>query len=294
MADKNPLGVHALVWTGTWDPPAVQAAAQATAAAGYDILEVPLLDPSEVDAEMTRAALADAGLAGTCSLGLDMATDISSTDTTVVAAGERLLRSAIDVSARIGSTYVGGPIYSAMAKYTTQPTAAGRANSIRVLRDLAAEASRSDIVLGLEPVNRYESNLLNTIDQTLDLIDEIGADNVVVHADTYHQNIEERDTAAALARAARAGRLGYVHVGESHRGYLGTGSIDWDPFFAALVETGYDGPVVFESFSSTVVSDRFAGALAIWRNLWTDSMDLATSARAFIVEHMDRAAQESR
>lgn len=292
MAD-NPLGVHALVWTGSWDPASARAACTATATAGYDLIELPLLDPAEVDAAMTRAALDAAGLGVTCSLGLAPDTDISSDDHAVVDRGARLLRSALDVTVAVGSSYLGGVVYSAMAKYTAQPTTTGRASSVSVLRELAQEARAHGVVIGIEAVNRYESNLLNTIDQALGHIDAIGEDNVVVHVDTYHANIEEHDLPGAVRRAARAGRLGYVHVGESHRGHLGTGSIAWDPFFDALTEVGYAGPIVFESFSSAVVSARFAGALAIWRNLWDDSAELAAHAHAFICDHLSRRHEEA-
>lgn len=85
-------------------------------------------------------------------------------------------------------------------------------------------------------------------------------------------------------------RLGYLHVGESHRGYLGTGSVNFDDLFAVIAETGYDGPIAFESFSSAVVSPLLSNTLAVWRNLWDDGMDLAVSARKFVEEGLGSAA----
>ena len=286
MTFHPPLGVHALVWTGTLDPDAVRSSCEGIAEAGFDLLEVPLLDPTEADAAMIRETLDANGLAASCSLGLDFDTDISSTDPQVVEAGAALLRSALQVTVELGSTYLGGPIYSAMAKYTQPATTQGRNNSLSVLREIAAEADAHNITIGLEPVNRYESNLINTVDQALVFIDDLGADNVVVHLDTYHANIEEHDLAEVTRIAAGAQRLGYVHIGESHRGYLGTGTIVWEPFFAALSEVGYNGPIVFESFSSAVVSDRFASALGVWRNLWDESAELTAHAYRFLTEHL--------
>lgn len=294
MTDQhNRLGLHALVWTGEWTPPAVETACAGTAETGFEILEVPLLAPEEVDVEMTAATLARHDLTATCSLGLDFDTDISSTDPEVVERGAALLRQAVDVTAGLGANYLGGPIYSAMAKYTSAPTDAGRSNAVEVLRDVAAEGARHGIQIGLEPVNRYESNLVNTVGQALDMIQDIGADNVVVHLDTYHANIEEHDLAAAITAAAAAGRLGYVHVGESHRGYLGTGSVDWTTCFDTLREVAYDGPIVFESFSSQVVSARFAAALGVWRDLFTDSRDLASHAHQFLQHQLSQRAEDT-
>jgi D-psicose/D-tagatose/L-ribulose 3-epimerase len=216
----NALGVHALVWVSGWDRRQCRHAVAATARSGFDLLEVPLLDPAQVDADMT---------------------------------------------------------------------AGGRANAVAALRTVAAAAHERDVTLGLEPVNRYESNLVNTAEQALDLIADIGADNVVVHLDSYHMHIEQADMAGPVRRCAAEGRLGYVHVGESHRGYLGTGSLDLPGLFRALADVGYAGPIVVESFSSAVVSPAFASALAVWRDLWTDGDDLVRAAHAYMTAHLDAA-----
>jgi D-psicose/D-tagatose/L-ribulose 3-epimerase len=100
-------------------------------------------------------------------------------------------------------------------------------------------------------------------------------------------NIEENGFRTPVLLCAH--RLGYVHVGESNRGYLGTGTIDFDQFFGALADIDYTGPITFESFSSAVVSRHLSNTLAVWRNLWEDGMDLAVSAREFISSGMEQA-----
>jgi D-psicose/D-tagatose/L-ribulose 3-epimerase len=124
---------------------------------------------------------------------------------------------------------------------------------------------------------------VNTVADMLVLLDEAGSD-IRVHLDTYHANIEENGMAEPVERAGD--RLGYVHVGESHRGYLGTGTIDWAQFFGALKASGYAGPVTFESFSSAVVHPELSNMLSVWRNLWDDGADLAQHAHAFMAEHL--------
>lgn len=286
----NPVGIHALVWTGAWDESSARDAMRRTATAGYDLIEVPLLDPGLVDATMTRELAVEHGLTTRFSTGLGPDTDISSDDADVVAAGAHLLERAIEVVAQSGSDFLGGVISSAMTKYTRLPTATGRANAVAVLREVADRAADHGITLGLEVVNRYESNLVNTADQALALVDDIGRDNVGVHLDLYHMNIEERDLAGPVRRCAEARRLVHVHVGESHRGYLGTGSVDLVGLFRALHDVGYVGPLVFESFSSVVVSEAFTTALGIWREPWQDADDLARHARQTIATHAHAAA----
>jgi D-psicose/D-tagatose/L-ribulose 3-epimerase len=97
-------------------------------------------------------------------------------------------------------------------------------------------------------------------------------------------NIEEPDNITPVL--ACGDRLGYVHIGESHRGYLGSGSVDFGELFRGLDRIGYAGPITFESFSSTVLSPLLSDTLAIWRNLWTDNQDLARHARSFIDAQM--------
>jgi len=279
---NNRIGIHALVWVGGWSPEEARTAISSSAEAGFDLIELAALEPERFDAEMTARLLGEYQLAAGVSLGLDEQTDVSSEDPEIVARGRRRLELACDLVRDVGGDYLGGVIFSKLGRYTAPCSPRGRANSIETIAALADRAKASGITLGLEFCNRYETNVLNTTAQTLAFIEETGRDNVVAHLDTYHMNIEENSFRAPVELAAAAGRLGYVHVGESHRGYLGTGLIPWPEFFGALRDVGYSGTITFESFSSEVVHPQLSSALSIWRDLWVDGMDLATSARAFI------------
>ena len=278
----NRIGIHALVWVGAWSEPEARTAISRSAEAGYDLIELAALDPWSFDADMTAGVLAEHGMSAGVSLGLDDDTDVSSEDPDVVAAGNRLLDQALNLVRDVGGDYLGGVIFSKLGRYTRPVTARGRAHSMASMARLADRAKESGITLGMEFTNRYESNVLNTTAQTLEFIDEVGRDNVVAHLDTYHMNIEEQSFRAPVLAAAEAGKLGYVHVGESHRGQLGTGTIPFDEFFAALHEVDYSGTITFESFSSEVVHPTLSSSLSIWRNLWTDSGELARGAREFL------------
>jgi D-psicose/D-tagatose/L-ribulose 3-epimerase len=273
---SNPLGVHALVWVGDTAPDSVDLAVRETAAAGYDLLELSLHDSVNLDVARARTALDAAGLQVACSRGLAFDADVSSDDTAVVDRGAKLLADSLRLTSDLGGRHFTGALYSALGKYSAPVTAAGRANVVRVLRELAAEAARLDMTLGLEVCNRYETHVINTARDALRLADDIGADNVLVHLDTYHMNIEETDLVRPVHEVGD--RLGYVHIGENHRGYLGSGHLDLTGFFHALADIGYTGPVTFESFSSAVVAPGLSGDLAIWRDLWDDGADLARHA----------------
>lgn len=282
---SNQIGIHALVWVGGWSEAEARHAISSSARAGFDLIELAALDPGSFDAPLTASLLAEHGLKAAVSLGLDEETDVSSDDDRIVAAGRARLLLALNLVRDIGGDYLGGVIFSRLGRYTKPVTARGRANSIESVAWLADKAAASGINLGLEFCNRYETNVLNTTAQTLQFIAEVGRDNVVAHLDTYHMNIEEESFRGPVLVAAAAGKLGYVHVGESNRGALGQGTIAWTEFFGALREVGYRGTITFESFSSEVVHPTLSTNLSIWRNLWTDSMELATGARAYIREH---------
>ncbi|MDQ1549117.1 MAG: D-psicose/D-tagatose/L-ribulose 3-epimerase [Microbacteriaceae bacterium] len=283
------IGTHALVFTGTFDEAGLTRAIVETKRAGFDLIEIPLMDPATFDRHLAARLLREHDLAASASLGLSESTDLTSADPAVVAAGERMLGECLDIVGAIGGTHLCGVIYSAMRKYMEPVTPAGRASSAAALRRLASRAADLGIHLSLEVVNRYETNLMNTAREALVFIDEIGHDNVSVHLDTYHMNIEEAGLLTPVLDVG--GRLGYVHIGESHRGYLGSGTVDFGSFFRGLGRIGYDGPVVFESFSSAVVNANLSNTLGIWRNLWQDSADLAAHANTFIRNQL--AATES-
>lgn len=276
------IGAHALVFSGTFDEAGLRRAIEGTKNAGFDLIELPLMDVDGFDSALAARMLRDNALAATASLGLTADTDLADEDPAVVARGEALLERCLDHVATMGGHVLCGVIHSAMRKYPAPATAQGVANSRAAIGRLAEKATARDIRLSLEVVNRYESNIFNTGRGALEFVAGIGRDDVSVHLDTYHMNIEESDMFQPVHDVAASDRLGYVHIGESHRGYLGTGSVDFGSFFRALHDVAYDGPVVFESFSSAVVSAELSNTLGIWRNLWKDSDDLAAHANRFI------------
>eukprot|EP00878_Enallax_costatus_P006048 GHUV01006344.1.p1 GENE.GHUV01006344.1~~GHUV01006344.1.p1 ORF type:complete len:330 (+),score=58.57 GHUV01006344.1:603-1592(+) len=280
---NNPVGVHALVFAGDWSEGSAVAAASGAAKAGYDLVEIPAFNADKLGVAMTKRVFSEHGVKAACSLGLSLDADISSDDDTVVQQGAACLDNALAFAAGIGAQHLCGILYSALAKYPRPPTAAGRRNAIRELKVLADKAADRGVKVCLEVVNRYETNLLNTAAQAMDLIAEANHPNMYVHLDSYHMNIEEPSMEMAVRLCGD--RLGYVHLGESHRGYMGSGSVDFEGLFRGLADIRYEGPITFESFSSAVVSEDLSNNLCVWRNLWSDSADLAAHARGYVDTH---------
>ena len=275
MTSKKALkfGGHALVWAGDWSEASARKAAVSAKKAGYDYIEMLMIEPEKIDVVMTKEVLAEHGLSATASLGLSPETDVTSTNPSIVKKGDELLRKVVDKLHAIGSTELCGVIYCSLGKYPGPASAENRANSISAVTRLADYAADKGININLEVVNRYETNIMNTGKEGLKFLEAVNRPNAYLHLDTYHMNIEEDGMSQAVLDAGDA--LGYVHIGESHRGYLGSGNVDFDTFFSALKKINYSGPITFESFSSVVVDPALSNALCIWRNLWEDSDDLA-------------------
>ena len=282
MTSKKALkfGGHALVWAGDWSEASARKAAVSAKKAGYDYIEMLMIEPEKIDVAMTKEVLAEHRLSATASLGLSPETDVTSTNPSIVKKGDELLRKVVDKLHAIGSTELCGVIYCSLGKYPGPASAENRANSISAVTRLADYAADKGININLEVVNRYETNIMNTGKEGLKFLEAVNRPNAYLHLDTYHMNIEEDGMSQAVLDAGDA--LGYVHIGESHRGYLGSGNVDFDTFFTALKKINYSGPITFESFSSVVVDPALSNALCIWRNLWEDSDDLASHALKYM------------
>jgi D-psicose/D-tagatose/L-ribulose 3-epimerase len=195
--------------------------------------------------------------------------------------GIEYLRSCIDVAQALGSPAVCGPLYSAVGRcWRSSPSERERDvdEIARVLRSLGEYAADHGVVLGVETLNRFETSLLNTTDQAIDLIDRVDHRAVGLALDLFHMGIEEKHVGDALRRAGR--RLVHLQVAENDRGTPGTGSLPWEDVASALEEIEYSGRVVIETFSDRV--EAIARAAAIWRPLAPDSDSLAREGLAFL------------
>ena len=270
------FGVHALVFGDTWNRETAKATCRAAAEIGYDLVEVLMFDPYALDLESTRAGFAGTDLGLRLGMALGPDTDISSTDPDTAARGEAAVARALEIASDLGAPGVSGITYAAFANYGAAQTETQRAQVVERLSRLDGRASQLGVRLGLEPVNRYESYMVNTLDQAAAMIRDAGGQSMFIHMDTFHMNIEESDIPAAVSR--NAGLLGYAHVADSNRGTLGGGHFDLKGFFRALASVGYEGDFTVESFSSRVLSSGLVGGVRLWREAWTDPMEAASAA----------------
>ncbi len=268
-------GAHAFLWIDEWT---VEKGNQAIAAAGehgFDFLEIPLLRPQDFDAAAHKQPLADAGIDVTASLVLPE-------DAHMPAQPQRakeFLVTAMDKLAAVGGTYLCGCVAFSLGAFTDEPpTDAERQTVIDTLGEVAEEAEKRSITLGFEVVNRYESYMYNALADGRAAIKAIGADNLELHADTYHMNIEEEGFYQPLVECADV--LGYIHMSESHRGLLDSGTVNWDEVFRGLADAKYTGPLVLESFAA--ISPDLRAATKLWRPPNQSSAVLASEGLKFL------------
>jgi D-psicose/D-tagatose/L-ribulose 3-epimerase len=240
------IGVHSFVWSAGSSRDELERALTCTHELGYKLIEFSYLDPQQVDVKWLAGRLQELGLDVAISMGLPPEGDISSTDPSVVRNGEDILDGAVGLVRDLGGAKLAGILSSAHGKQEQAPTRRAWDTSVSALTKVADRAKASGVTLNLEIVNRFESNMLNTAAQGMAYIRDTGASNVLLHLDTFHMSIEEADVGLAIRHAAD--KIGYVHIGESHRGYLGTGNIDFAAIFDALIAIGWNDYVTFESF----------------------------------------------
>jgi D-psicose/D-tagatose/L-ribulose 3-epimerase len=286
---KAKLGIHSLVFTDDWSEANARSACETARKIGYDLMELLIFDPATLDVGMTRKVIADAGLAPRLGMALPAAADISSDDAAVAEAGEAMVRRCLEIAAELGAPGVSGITYAAFNRYPAPPAAAQRERVARALSRLDAYAGGLGLRLGLEPVNRYESHMVNSLDQAGELIRMAEGRNLFIHMDTFHMNIEEADIAAAIAR--NAAHLGYAHIADNHRGEVGAGTFDWTTYFRSLAAAGYAGDFTIESFSARMLGPDLVGGVSLWRQGWDDPVAVAERSFAFLQSALSLAEQ---
>ena len=233
---------------------------------GFDILEICVEDPDAIDAASIRAHADKAGVALTICGAFGPSRDLSSEVATVRQNGLAYLKRCVDFAALLGSPFVSGPMYAAVGAtrmLDASDRAAHWARAVANLRTAAAYAAERSVKLAIEPLNRFETDLVNTVDQGLGLVADVGAGNVGLLLDTFHMNIEEKDIPSAIRRAN--GHIVEFHACSNDRGTPGEDHLPWNAIADALRDVQYEGPVVIEAFTPEI--KEIARAVSIWRPL---------------------------
>ena len=274
-------GVHTSLWAPEWTRDGAELAVAEAKRHGVDFIEIALLDPPAVDAAHTAKLLDAAELPAVCSLGLPERCRASRDPDAAV----EFLKVAIDKTAELGALALSGVTYGGIGERSGEPrTAAELDNVTRAVAAAARHAKAKGIDFGIEPVNRYENHLINTGRQAVEMVERIGVDNLFVHLDTYHMNLEEKGAANGVLDARE--HLRYIHLSESDRGTPGEGCCDWDEVYAALAAIGFRGGLAMESFIN--MPPEIAYGLSVWRPVAESHEEVMSKGLPFL---RNKAAQ---
>ncbi|OOO27563.1 sugar phosphate isomerase/epimerase [Agrobacterium sp. YIC 4121] len=269
------FGVHAMMWSLKWDNENARRSIAAAADYGQDFIEIPLIDIPAVDAKHTRALLEKYGLRAVCSLVLPEPAWASVRPDAAI----DHLNAALDKAAEMGAEALTGVTYGGTNERTGFPPTQGEYDNLtRALSRAVGHAKTLGLQFGIETVNRYENHLLNSAEQAVALVERIGADNVFIHLDTFHMNMEEKGIANGIIAARN--HLKYMHMSESDRGTPGCGNVAWDEVFSALAAIGFKGVLTLESFAA--MPREMAGAISTWRPVAPSADEVLDKGLAFL------------
>jgi D-psicose/D-tagatose/L-ribulose 3-epimerase len=273
------FGIHSLLFRETFvekDLPVLDKCKRM----GFDAVEIIPFDVDNFPAAKVRQAAKDLGLVINTGFGMPVECNTISPDAAVRQKGVELSKRLIDLSNEAGAKVFAGAIYCGWGYLSGRMRTADEwewgVDSTRKAAEYAQ--ATSELVIGIEPLNRFESHFINVARDAVRFIKDVGLPNVKVHLDTFHMIREEDDFAQAVHDAE--GYLGYVHACENQRGIPGTGLVPWRSFFEALKDVGYDGCITIESFDPEM--ERIAKLTAIWRKLADSPEELASEGLAFL------------
>jgi len=248
---------------------------------GFATVEIPIEDPSHIDPAKVKAAADKAGIAiGSVCACMGPGRDFRGSAADQKAAMD-YCKALIDQAVVLGCPSLIGPVYSVVGKADAVEPAQQKvewALVVKNLKELAGYAEAKGVTICVEPLNRFETDFLNTCDQGLKLIKAVGSKALKLHLDTFHMNIEEKNQAASIRKAGK--HLAHFHACGSDRGTPGGDSIDWKGIKKALKDIGYKGDVVIESFTTDV--KVIARAAAIWRTIEPRRNDIAVKGLAYL------------
>jgi len=246
---------------------------------GFDGVELFLSPEEPADIPSVKRTLDSMKLERTTCSVLPRESNLVSADPDVRARGVDCLTRCVERTAELGASVICGPLHAGLGVMTgSRRTEEEWKWAVAGLRSVAPRAEELGVTLCIEPLNRFETYFLNTLQDASQLVHDVGAPNVRIHFDTFHANIEERQPAAAVREVAKD--LGHVHISENDRGTPGSGHVDWRGILSVLREVGYDGWLTIESFAEP--EPELAAAASIWRDLAPSGDELAHQGLNFI------------
>jgi len=275
------FGVNTFVWVSPCTTTAVRDLAPNVKSMGFDILEISIENPDLIDINVVREILIENQLEGIVCGAFGPNRNICSSDPEIRENAQKYVLWLIDAAAQLASETVCGPMYSSVGKdHIEDPIERQKEwqRAVSGIKEMAEAAQKKGVKLALEPLNRFETDMINVVSQGLRFIDETGMENVGLHLDSFHMHLEEKDSADAIRKAGK--KIFHFHACENDRGIPGTGQVRWNEIAKALKDINYQGPVVIESFTDQV--KEIARAVCIWREIAPSQDAIAVQGLKFL------------
>ncbi|MDH6423035.1 sugar phosphate isomerase/epimerase family protein [Aurantimicrobium minutum] len=277
MTIVNPVACLINVLIGDASPEALPSSLDSLKNLGYTHVVLGPMDPATPDAPVIKQLFAERGLSPiTIFGGQSPETSVGSEDADVRAAGLASMKATVDLTVALGGTQMNGVPYGVFGKPYAPAPAGYFARAAREVGKAAEYAHERGVTMTFEVLNRYETSLINTAVQAMDFAELSESEHLKIHLDTFHMAVEEADMFAAITHALP--RLGYLELGQSGRGKLGTGVVDPVAVVSHALKAGYTGPLGVEAFTRTILPGFVSDALAIWREPYTYGLSLASEA----------------
>jgi D-psicose/D-tagatose/L-ribulose 3-epimerase len=248
---------------------------------GFDSVEIAVEDPDHIDPAFVKRELDRHGLVcGSLCACFGPERDLRGTVKQQKATLD-YIRRLLDQMVILSCFTLIGPLYSSVGRADAVPSAAYHRQwktVVKNLKTICRDAEQRNQQICLEPLNRFETDFINTCDQGLKMVNDVGSPSSKLLLDTFHMNIEEKSSADAIRRAGK--HLGHVHACGGDRGTPGNDHIDWKSIARALKDIHYRGDVVIESF--TPDNKVIARAAAIWRHIEPTREEIAVKGLRFL------------
>jgi len=280
MIQQIKFGVSTWLWQSPFTTASIELFPKIKAM-GFDVVEIPVEDPSLIDVTTVKKALNDNGLLPSICIVFGYDKDLTSDDASLYENCFEHAEKCFTLSAALEVDFVAGPLYAAVGKArlaSDEQKKAEWGRAVANLRTLSGIGKKYDLDIALEPLNRFESDLVNTSEDVVRLLNDINEDNMKIILDGFHMTIEEQDIREAIHTAGD--KLIHVQVSENHRGIPGTGLTPWNEFAKGLADVNYSGAIVIESFTPEI--KELAAAVNIWKKLAESQDDFAKQGLRFL------------
>ncbi|HOX81825.1 MAG TPA: sugar phosphate isomerase/epimerase family protein [Chryseolinea sp.] len=265
MSLEIKFGVSTWLWTSPFSTDTIDLFPKIKSM-GYDAVEIPIEYPEKIDAKKVKEALDKNGLSAIVCGAFGPSRDLTHDDVAVHKNCFDYITQCLDFCNEWDAKFLAGPMYSAVGKarmVSPEQRKKEWDRAVTNLHKVSKLAHERNLEIALEPLNRFESDMINTADDVLRLVNDINHPVAKIMLDGFHMAIEERNIELAITSVG--GRLIHLQVAENYRGTPGTGQTPWDSFKQGLNNINYKGVISIESFTPEI--KELAGAVCIWRNL---------------------------